>query len=142
MCECDKCKVNILFLLTFLAHLKTIYENMRKYSVFSSILVLVCSAGFTNAFQGKYEAYNAQQPKQDNSVAAAAGNSDLTPSVVGRGSMTSGVIKNFFGVQNRAPAHDTPATPCNCSKYYFPSIGDGIIYRINHQRRQHEPILV
>lgn len=64
-------------------------------TVFSTIFVGI--SGFS-ATAGKYDAYFAQ-PKEISS--------------------DSGYMKNFFGIfgnNNRAPAHDTPPSPCNCSK--------------------------
>lgn len=91
---------------------------MKMYFVSLVLVVqLLLLGSFTDAFQGKYEAYNAQQPaavtvkQMDNS----AENDIAAVASVGRGSTTA-AIKNFFGTQNRAPAHDTPATPCKCSE--------------------------
>lgn len=89
---------------------------MNFVSLVLVVQLLLLGSSFTAAFQGKYEAYNAQQPtaatvkQMDNSA-----ENDVAVASVGRGSTTA-AIKNFFGTQNRAPAHDTPATPCKCSE--------------------------
>lgn len=80
-------------------------NKMSVVLVLSSSVLLMCSAGYSTAFQGKYEAYNTQPPKSNHTVTE---------------SRSGGALKQFFGVfgqQNRAPAHDTPASLCNCSKY-------------------------
>lgn len=81
-------------------------NKMSVVLVLSSSVLLMCSAGYSTAFQGKYEAYNTQPPKSNLTVTE---------------SRSGGALKQFFGVfggqQNRAPAHDTPASLCNCSKY-------------------------
>lgn len=67
---------------------------------FSSV-IFVCSSGYAG-ITGKYETYNIQNVT----------NSDATQSM----------SRNFFGLFNRdvrAPAHDTPASVCNCSKFLF-----------------------
>ncbi|XP_037025862.1 trypsin-1-like isoform X2 [Bradysia coprophila] len=63
-------------------------------AIFSTVLIGI--SGYS-ATAGKYDAYFAQ-PKEVNN--------------------DSGYMKNFFGIfgnTNRAPAHDTPPSPCNCS---------------------------
>lgn len=64
---------------------------------FSSIL-FICSSAYAGV-SGKYETYNIHNVT----------NSD-----------TQSTSRNFFGLFNRdvrAPAHDTPASVCNCSKF-------------------------
>lgn len=66
--------------------------------IFSTVFIGISAFSAT---AGKYDAYFTQPKEVSND---------------------NGYMKNFFGIfgnNNRAPAHDTPPSPCNCSKYYY-----------------------
>lgn len=70
--------------------------------LFLFLLFIMCSVAFaSNAGKGNYEPHNSKKLllEQEKKII-----------VTGR---------FFTDILNRTPAHDTPASPCTCSKYIY-----------------------
>lgn len=74
---------------------------MKFYSVILCVIfILDISFGYSSAIPGKYESHNRNDQN------------DVDDQVE--------VRKMFFGSNsNRAPFHDTPASDCSCSEFFF-----------------------
>lgn len=94
----------------------------RALLLVATVLVAIgCPAvrcGFASGF-GKYEAYNTQR-STNGSSSSSSGSTASTSTVDGTDARTTDKPKTFFGLgANRAPAHDTPSSLCQCSEFWF-----------------------